>query len=91
MSLCIYYLSSVKVQTPISKLDRQWLIDIFTSLLFLFVFINLLFIVPLGLYFGDTAIIALVMKIFFGACISLISVIHKGITLYEELTPQEIE
>jgi len=31
------------------------------------------------------------MKIFFGACISLISVIYKGITLYKELTPQELE
>jgi hypothetical protein len=73
-----------------SKLDHQWLVDFFSGLCIVFLFINLLFLLPVGLLGGEPTLVSIVLKVFLGSCISLIFIIVKGFTLYDELEPEEL-
>ena len=51
-----------------------------------FIFINLLFLVPLAA--GAPHVIFLVVRVFFGVLIALYHQIVKGFTLYDDLTEE---
>ena len=54
-----------------------------------FIFINLLFLVPLAA--GAPHVIFLVVRVFFGVLIALYHQIVKGFTLYDDLTEEQKE
>ncbi len=88
-ALCLFIVKQFKCETPACKLDQHWLIDFFTGCCVLFVFINLLFLLPVGLIGAEPTLISLILKLFCGACISLFIIISKGFTLYNDLDPDK--
>lgn len=56
--LCLFTLKQLpRCETQQSELDRLWLIDFFTGLCIVFVFVNILFLLPVGLLGGEPALI----------------------------------
>ncbi len=66
-------------------MDHAWLIEFFTGLLLVFVLVNILFLLPIGLLGGEPTIVAFIMKIFCGSCITIMFVIVRGFQLQNEL------
>jgi len=90
--LCLFALNCIpKCETARSELDHKWLQEFFTGLCIVFVFINLLFLLPVGLLGGEPTLVSLVLKIFVGSCISLVFIIIKGFRVYEDLPSEETD
>ena len=76
--------SSLNVETPASHLDQTWMKDLCLLLMGFFIFINLVFIIPIV---ADAPhVIFLVIRVFFGVLLSLYHHIVTGFTLYSALT-----
>ena len=73
-----------EVKTVASRLDQEWLCEFFLLMICFFIFINCVFI--LAVASDAPQIIYVVLRVFGGTCVALISHINKGFSLYDELT-----
>ena len=91
LAIAILYIcvSMIKVSTPASHIDQEWLKDLFLILGGLFIFINCIFIIPLAM--DAPHVLFLVVRVLFGSLIAIYHHIAKGFTLYEDLTPKQRE
>ena len=76
------------MKTVASRLDQEWLCEFFLLMICFFLFINCVFILAVAA--DAPQIIYIVLRVFGGTCVALISHVNKGCYLYDELTLEEL-
>lgn len=77
VGLCLLLISHFEVETPASRLDKEWLTDFFISLMAFFILINLLFLLPALCTSGATGaqgglqLLITIIRLFGGSCVSV--------------------
>lgn len=71
---CLLLTQQFEVETPASKLDKEWLLDFFKALLAFFILINLLFLIPMTVTSGSASgrLLVVIIRVLGGSCVSLI-------------------
>ena len=87
--VCYTVVNLISAETPMSKLDKTWLLDFYENLGAFLVVINCIFVLPFAVEAPQLAII--IIRVLGSTCLVLIEVINRGFNLYDELTPEELE
>lgn len=79
--------ASIDVETPVSIVEKEWLINFFSILLVFFIAINLVMLCPFMLAGGQPGfqIGFLIIRVLGGTIICLLQEIYRGLYLFEDL------
>ena len=90
---CLLLINQFEVETPASRLDKEWLADFFKALLAFFILMNLLFLIPATITGGGSGgqLLIVIIRVFGGSCVSVSQQIHRGFNLYNELDPKDFD
>ena len=75
--------NSIEVKSEPSKLDKAWITDMLWLLIALFLFFNIVYVLPHVI--ESPIIIIIVMRVLCGIVFACWAHIYKGMTLYSEL------
>jgi len=84
-----YLIAQIKPETHMSRLDQQWLNEFFQLFIAFLLVINLIVVLPFTI--EAPKLTAVFIRIIFGCIGAFVTHVIKGFSLYDDLTPEELE